>query len=173
MIWERNRLADWRKHKKGITWTVSRYYNCDSKTNNEIFNPIYFHTTTITAKSNNQTCDTHNEVMSTAIYNTELTWTRHKRYAWVALKTVVRVKEKNAVATLTTDSVYNIDGIPRVKRFFGRNGGNSFNGIFGCDINNVRSSNIEKLRYTWNPVKLLERTRQLKPNERRSFGHAC
>jgi hypothetical protein len=49
-------------------------------------------------------------------------------------------REKCGRYTVTTDSVYNIDGIPRVKRFFGRNGGNSFKGIFGCDINNVRSS---------------------------------
>jgi DNA modification methylase len=152
-------------------YKLNRYHDIImvySKTNNQIFNPIYFkYDDEYRKKSNIKMCDTHNkEYVTTAIYNAQpnVNPRPNLRYAWNGVEKQWFVS-KEKMQSLHDDNrlVYNIDGIPRVKRFLDEMEGIPLRDIW-CDINNVQSS--EKKNYaTQKPVKLLERIVNLYTNE--------
>lgn len=139
-----------------------------SKTNNQIFNPIYFnYDEEYKKKSNVKFCDIHKkEYVTTAIYNAQpdVNPRMNLRYVWNGFDKQWYVT-KDKMEKLHTENrlEYNKDGLPRIKRFLDEMEGIPLRDIW-CDINNVQSG--EKINYaTQKPVKLVERIVQLYTNE--------
>ena len=139
-----------------------------SKTNNQIFNPIYFnYDEEYKKKSNVKFCDIHKkEYVTTAIYNAQpdVNPRMNLRYVWNGFdKQWYVTKDKMEKLHNENRLEYNKDGLPRIKRFLDEMEGIPLRDIW-CDINNVQSG--EKINYaTQKPVKLLERIVQLYTNE--------
>jgi site-specific DNA-methyltransferase (adenine-specific)/adenine-specific DNA-methyltransferase len=139
-----------------------------SKTNNQIFNPIYFnYDEEYKKKSNVKFCHIHKkEYVTTAIYNAQpdvnprlnlrYLWNDHFKQWYVTKDKMEKLHEDQRLE-------YNKEGIPRIKRFLDEMEGVPLRDIW-TDINNVQSS--EKINYaTQKPVKLLERIVKLYSNE--------
>jgi adenine-specific DNA-methyltransferase len=139
-----------------------------SKTNNQIFNPIYFnYDEEYKKKSNVKFCDIHQkEYVTTAIYNAQpdVNPRMNLRYVWNGFdKQWYVTKDKMEKLHNENRLEYNKDGLPRIKRFLDEMEGIPLRDIW-CDINNVQSG--EKINYaTQKPVKLVERIVQLYTNE--------
>ena len=139
-----------------------------SKTNNQIFNPIYFnYDEEYKKKSNVKFCDIHKkEYVTTAIYNAQpdVNPRMNLRYVWNGFdKQWYVTKDKMEKLHNENRLEYNKDGLPRIKRFLDEMEGIPLRDIW-CDINNVQSG--EKINYaTQKPVKLVERIVQLYTNE--------
>jgi DNA modification methylase len=139
-----------------------------SKTNNQIFNPIYFeYDKEYKKKSNVKFCDIHKkEYVTTAIYNAQpdVNPRMNLRYVWNGFnKQWYVTKDKMEILHNENRLEYNKDGLPRIKRFLDEMEGIPLRDIW-CDINNVQSG--EKINYaTQKPVKLVERIVQLYTNE--------
>ena len=139
-----------------------------SKTNNQIFNPIYFnYDEEYKKKSNVKFCNIHQkEYVTTAIYNAQpdVNPRMNLRYVWNGFDKQWYVT-KDKMEKLHTENrlEYNKDVLPRIKRFLDEMEGITLRDIW-CDINNVQSG--EKINYaTQKPVKLVERIVQLYTNE--------
>ena len=139
-----------------------------SKTNNQIFNPIYFnYDEEYKKKSNVKFCNIHQkEYVTTAIYNAQpdVNPRMNLRYVWNGFDKQWYVT-KDKMEKLHTENrlEYNKDGLPRIKRFLDEMEGIPLRDIW-CDINNVQSG--EKINYaTQKPVKLVERIVHLYTNE--------
>ena len=139
-----------------------------SKTNNQIFNPIYFnYDEEYKKKSNVKFCNIHKkEYVTTAIYNSQpdVNPRMNLRYVWNNFdKQWYVTKDKMEKLHNENRLEYNKEGLPRIKRFLDEMEGIPLRDIW-CDINNVQSG--EKINYaTQKPVKLLERILQLYTNE--------
>ena len=139
-----------------------------SKTNNQIFNPIYFnYDEEYKKKSNVKFCHIHQkEYVTTAIYNAQpdVNPRMNLRYVWNGFdKQWYVTKDKMEKLHNENRLEYNKDGLPRIKRFLDEMEGIPLRDIW-CDINNVQSG--EKINYaTQKPVKLVERIVQLYTNE--------
>jgi len=139
-----------------------------SKTNNQIFNPIYFsYDAEYKKKSNVKMCDIHKkEYVTTAIYNAQpdVNPRMNLRYTWNGFdKQWYVTKDKMEKLHNEKRLEYNKDGLPRIKRFLDEMEGIPLRDIW-CDINNVQSG--EKINYaTQKPVKLVERIVDLYTNE--------
>ena len=140
-----------------------------SKTNNQVFNPIYFeYDEEYKKKSNVKFCDIHKkEYCTTAIYNAQpdVNPRPNLRYNWNGFDKQWYVT-KNKMEALHSENrlEYNKDGMPRIKRFLDEMEGIPLRDIW-CDINNIQSG--EKINYaTQKPVKLIERIVKLYTNER-------
>jgi DNA modification methylase len=139
-----------------------------SKTNNQIFNPIYFnYGEEYKKKSNVKMCDIHQkEYVTTAIYNSQpdVNPRMNLRYVWNGFdKQWYVTKDKMEKLHNENRLEYNKDGLPRIKRFLDEMEGIPLRDIW-CDINNVQSG--EKINYaTQKPVKLVERIIDLYTNE--------
>jgi DNA modification methylase len=139
-----------------------------SKTNNQIFNPIYFnYDEEYKKKSNVKFCNIHQkEYVTTAIYNAQpdVNPRMNLRYMWNGFdKQWYVTKDKMQKLHDENRLEYNKDGLPRIKRFLDEMEGIPLRDIW-CDINNVQSG--EKINYaTQKPVKLVERIVQLYTNE--------
>jgi DNA modification methylase len=143
-----------------------------SKTDNQIFNPIYFeYDEEYKKKSNVKFCNIHKkEYVTTAIYNSQpdVNPRMNLRYNWNGFdKQWYVTKDKMEKLHNENRLEYNKDGLPRIKRFLDEMEGIPLRDIW-CDINNVQSG--EKINYaTQKPVKLIERILQLYTNE----NHIC
>jgi len=139
-----------------------------SKTNNQVFNPIYFeYDAEYKKKSNVKFCDIYKkEYVTTAIYNSQpevnprlnlrYTWNGFEKQWYVTKDKMQKLHDENRLE-------YNKDGLPRIKRFLDEMEGVPLRDIW-CDINNVQSG--EKINYaTQKPVKLIERIVKLYTNE--------
>ena len=139
-----------------------------SKTNNQLFNPIYFnYDEEYKKKSNVKFCDIQQkEYVTTAIYNAQpdVNPRMNLRYVWNGFdKQWYVTKDKMEKLHNENRLEYNKDGLPRIKRFLDEMEGIPLRDIW-CDINNVQSG--EKINYaTQKPVKLVERIVQLYTNE--------
>ena len=139
-----------------------------SKTNNQIFNPIYFnYDEEYKKKSNVKFCNIHKkEYVTTAIYNAQpdVNPRMNLRYVWNGFdKQWYVTKDKMEKLHDENRLEYNKDGLPRIKRFLDEMEGIPLRDIW-CDINNVQTG--EKINYaTQKPVKLVERIVQLYTNE--------
>jgi DNA modification methylase len=139
-----------------------------SKTNNQIFNPIYFnYDEEYKKKYNVKFCNIHQkEYVTTAIYNAQpdVNPRMNLRYMWNGFdKQWYVTKDKMQKLHDENRLEYNKDGLPRIKRFLDEMEGIPLRDIW-CDINNVQSG--EKINYaTQKPVKLVERIVQLYTNE--------
>jgi DNA modification methylase len=139
-----------------------------SKTNNQIFNAIYFnYDEEYKKKSNVKFCVIHQkEYVTTAIYNAQpdVNPRMNLRYVWNGFdKQWYVTKDKMEKLHNENRLEYNKDGLPRIKRFLDEMEGIPLRDIW-CDINNVQSG--EKINYaTQKPVKLVERIVQLYTNE--------
>jgi len=139
-----------------------------SKSNNQIFNPLYFdYNEEYKKKSNVKYCDIYKkEYVTTAIYNSQpdINPRPNLRYNWNGIDKQWYVT-KDKMETLHNENrlEYNKDGIPRIKRFLDEMEGIPLRDIW-TDINNIQSG--EKINYaTQKPVKLLERIVKLYTNE--------
>lgn len=139
-----------------------------SKSNNQIFNPMYFeYDEEYKKKSNVKFCNIYNkEYVTTAIYNAQpdvnprpnlrYTWNGFDKQWYVTKDKMEKLHNENRLE-------YNKDGLPRIKRFLDEMEGIPLRDIW-CDINNVQSG--EKINYaTQKPVKLIERIIKLYTNE--------
>jgi DNA modification methylase len=139
-----------------------------SKSNIQIFNPIYFeYNEEYKKKSNVKYCDIYKkEYVTTAIYNSqpEVNPRLNLRYNWNGYDKQWYVsKDKMEILHNENRLEYNKDGIPRIKRFLDEMEGIPLRDIW-TDINNIQSG--EKINYaTQKPVKLLERIVKLYTNE--------
>jgi len=139
-----------------------------SKTNKQIFHPLYFeYDEEYKKKSNVKFCDIHKkEYVTTAIYNAQpdVNPRPNLRYKWNGHEKQWYVMEEKMKALHNDNRLeYNKDGIPRIKRFLDEMEGVPLRDIW-CDINNVQSG--EKVNYaTQKPVKLLERIIRLYSDE--------
>ena len=139
-----------------------------SKSNKQIFNPLYFeYNEEYKKKSNVKYCDLYKkDYVTTAIYNSqpEVNPRPNLRYIWNGFEKQWYVT-KNKMEILHNENrlEYNKDGIPRIKRFLDEMEGIPLRDIW-TDINNIQSG--EKIDYaTQKPVKLLERIIKLYTNE--------
>lgn len=130
-----------------------------SKTNNQIFNPIYFnYDDEYKKKSNVKFCDIHKkEYITTAIYNSQpdVNPRMNLRYVWNGFNKQWYVT-KDKMEKLHTENrlEYNKDGLPRIKRFLDEMEGIPLRDIWS-DINYA----------TQKPIKLVERIIQLYTTE--------
>jgi DNA modification methylase len=140
-----------------------------SKTNNQVFNPIYFkYDEEYKKKSNVKFCDIYKkEYVTTAIYNAQpnVNPRMNLRYNWNGFdKQWYVTKDKMQQLHNENRLEYNKDGIPRIKRFLDEMDGIPLRDVW-CDINNTQSG--EKINYaTQKPIKLLERIIELYSNEK-------
>ena len=140
-----------------------------SKTNKQIFNPIYFsYDEEYKKKSNVKVCDLYKkEYVTTAIYNAQpnVNPRLNLRYEWNGFnKQWYVTKDKMEKLHNENRLEYNKEGMPRIKRFLDEMEGIPLRDIW-FDINNVQSK--EKMNYsTQKPVKLLERIIELYSNKK-------
>jgi site-specific DNA-methyltransferase (adenine-specific)/adenine-specific DNA-methyltransferase len=139
-----------------------------SKTNKQIFNPLYFeYDEEYKKKSNVKICEIYKkEYITTALYNSQpdINPRINLRYIWNGYEKQWYVnKEKMEKLHNENRLEYNKEGIPRIKRFLDEMEGIPLRDIW-TDISNIQ--NGEKIDYaTQKPVKLLERIIKLYTNE--------
>ena len=139
-----------------------------SKTNKQVFNPLYFeYDEEYKKKSNVKMCEIRKkEYVTTALYNAQpdVNPRPNLRYKWKGhLKQWYVTKEKMEELDKDNRLEYNKDNIPRIKRYLDEMDGIPLRDVW-TDINNTQSG--EKLDYaTQKPIKLLERILKLYSNE--------
>jgi len=143
-----------------------------SKSNKQVFNPLYFeYDEEYKKKSNVKFCEIHNkEYVTTAIYNAQpevsprlnlrYNWNGHEKQWYVTKDKMEKLHAENRLE-------YNKEGVPRIKRFLDEMEGVPLRDVW-TDINNMQSG--EKMDYaTQKPVKLIERIVHLYSN----LGDVC
>ncbi len=139
-----------------------------SKSNKQVFNPLYFeYDEEYKKKSNVKMCEfKKKEYVTTAIYNAQpdVNPRPNLRYKWKGhLKQWYVTKEKMEELDKDNRLEYNKDNVPRIKRYLDEMDGVPLRDVW-TDINNTQSG--EKLDYaTQKPIKLLERILKLYSNE--------
>jgi DNA modification methylase len=139
-----------------------------SKSNKQVFNPLYFeYDEEYKKKSNVKMCEfKKKEYVTTAIYNAQpdVNPRPNLRYTWKGhLKQWYVTKEKMEELDKDNRLQYNKDNVPRIKRYLDEMDGVPLRDVW-IDINNTQ--NGEKLDYaTQKPIKLLERIIKLYSNE--------